>query len=627
MHQGRLVTTLGTVLLLDVLRVFLPSLITLFGQAGATGPALMGAFALVWFLAPFPFVYLARWVPPLALALSAGGLLAVGRVALQATEGGGPQLYLASSLVGLGVVGLVCTVMATVTDGRVSALGVMTGVVAGVAASAALHTVLGTVDPLWREGALVWVGVSLLAVTYLGTAARAWRATSVPPMPTPPRSWLALGPLLFLSGLYTANPAVAETIGGTPYAASALAVVAVASIAVAAHPRWVSPNPYVPLAVLLAVLATLAFAARLPGDVPGALPAWTLIALLLGQLALAACAGWAATDTVTAASPTRTGVLATLGLLGFVVLVFAFYAAYDLHVTNTYVPFAALLLLAVAVLPRMGDAVPPPPEHVLPATAVAAALTLVVTIAAPLARPEADAPRPSADGLRVAAYNVRMGFGMDGRFSVAEQADTLRELDADVIALSEVDRGWLLNGGHDGLSLLAEHLDMTAYWAPADGPFWGDAVLTNLPVSSVRGHALPGSGPTGAQALEVTVAHDGTEVTVVSTHLQPEGYDLGNPTARAQLDALFDIAATAHERGTPVVVAGDLNFEPEELSLGEVLHDAFADVRPFPTMAADTRSDQQIDHILTTEELTASDPANPDVPHSDHRPIAVTLTH
>ena len=627
MHQGRLVTMLGTVLLLDVLRIFLPSLITLFGQAGATGPEFMGAFALVWFLAPLPFVYLARWVPPLAPALTAGGLLAVGRVALQATEGGDPQLYPASSLVGLGVVGLVCTVMATVTDGRVSALGVMTGVVSGVAASAALHTALGTVDPLWRDGVLPWVGVLLLAVAYLGAAIRAWRATSVPPMPTPPRTWLALGPLLFLSGLYTANPAVAETIGGTPYAASALAVVAVASVAVVARPRWISPDPFVPLAVLLAVLTTLALAVHLPADVPGTLPSWTLIALLLGQPALAASVGWAATNTITAASPTRTGVLATLGSVSFVVLVFAFYAAYDLHTSNTYVPFAALLLLTAAILPRTGYTVPPPPEHVLPVAAAAAALTLVVTVAVPLARPRAEAPEPTADGLRVAAYNVRMGFGMDGRFSVAEQADTLRELDADVIALSEVDRGWLLNGGHDGLSLLADHLGMTAYWGPADGPFWGDAVLTNLPVTSVLGHVLPESGPTGAQALEVTVDHDGTEVTVISTHLQPEGYDLGNPTAREQLDALFEIASDAHTRGTPVVVAGDLNFEPEELPLGEVLHDAFADVRPFPTMAADTRSDQQIDHILSTEDLTASDPAGPDVPHSDHRPIAVTLTH
>ena len=621
MRQGRLVTMLGTVLFLDVLRVFLPSLITLFGRAGATSPEIMGAFALVWFLAPFPFVFLARWLSPLSLTLATGGLLALGRVVIQTTEGGEPQLYLASALVGLGSVWLVCTVMATVSDGRMSAHGVMTGLVAGVAASAVLHTALGTVDLLWRDGALTWTGVVALAAGFLVLATRVRRAPANSAAPTGPRAWLALGPLLFLSGLYTANPAVAETVGGSPYAASALAVVAVASVAVTAHPRRFSFHPAIALVVLFTALVIL----WLGTDPSGALPAWTLAAVLLGQPALAACVGWATTNTVTGVSATRTGVLAVLGLLSFVVLVFAFYAAYDLHVPNTYVPFAALLLLAIA-MPLRGEAASVPEARVLPAIAVAAVLTLVITVAAPLARPDVTAPERDGEGLRVAAYNVRMGFGMDGRLSIAEQAEILRELDADVIALSEVDRGWLLNGGHDGLSLLADHLGMRAYWGPADGPFWGDALLTNLPVTEVREHTLPTSGPTGAQALEVIIDHDGTEVTVISTHLQPEGYDLGNPTARAQLEALFEIAGSAHERGTPVVVAGDLNFEPEESPLGQVLHDAFAEARPFPTMAAGTRSDQQIDHILISREWEPSDPAGPDVPHSDHRPIAVTLT-
>lgn len=45
-----------------------------------------------------------------------------------------------------------------------------------------------------------------------------------------------------------------------------------------------------------------------------------------------------------------------------------------------------------------------------------------------------------------------------------------------------------------------------------------------------------------------------------------------------------------------------------------------------PHPAGETGSDQQIDHVLHTGDLAPSDPANPDVPHSDHRPVAATLT-
>ncbi|MET9709982.1 endonuclease/exonuclease/phosphatase family protein [Nocardiopsis alba] len=625
MRQGRLSTLLGTVLLLDVLRVFLPSLITLFGQAGSTGPEIMGAYALAWFLLPFPAALLARRVPPATLALVTAALLAVGRIALQTTEGGDPQLYLSSALVGLGAVWLTCVVAATAADGRTNAHEVMIGVVAGTATSTVAHTALGTVDPLWREGVLVWTGVVVVCAAFLAASLWTLRAEAGEPAPVGPRAWLSLGPLLFLTGLYTANPAVARTLAETPYASVVIAVVAVLSVAVTARPRVFVPGPLAPLIVLFAVLAALWLAPSLAADVPGAPPTWTWALLVPGQLALAACAGLAVSRPAPEVTAVRTGTLASSGLLLFVVLVFAFYAAYDLHIPNAYVPFLALLLLAAALPLRPGTDTTPPSRPMPGAVGVAAALALAVTLAPLFVRSETAPAEPGSDGLRVAAYNVRMGFGMDGRLSTAEQAETLRALEADVIALGEVDRGWLLNGGHDHLSALAEHLGMTAYWGPADGPFWGDALLTNLPVTRLRGHTLPESGPTGAQALEATLTWRDTEVTVIATHLQPEGYDLVDPSSRAQLSALMEIAENAHGRGTPVVVAGDLNLEPEDLPLGETLHDAFADARPFPTMVAAARSEQQIDHILVTDDWRPSDPAAPDVPHSDHRPIAITL--
>ena len=116
---------------------------------------------------------------------------------------------------------------ATAADGRTNAHEVMIGVVAGTAASSVAHTALGTVDPLWREGVLVWTGVVVVCAAFLAASLWTLRAEAGEPAPVGPRAWLSLGPLLFLTGLYTANPAVARTLAETPYASVVTAVVAI----------------------------------------------------------------------------------------------------------------------------------------------------------------------------------------------------------------------------------------------------------------------------------------------------------------------------------------------------------------------------------------------------------------
>lgn len=631
MRRDLLAAAVGTVLLLDALRVFLPSLITVFGQAGTTDPALMGAFALAWFLAPFPFVPLARRIPPTALAGAAAVVMAAGRLALQATEGGDPQLYVSAATVGAGTVWLVCTAQASAVDGRLRGREVVTGIVAAIAATAVVRSLFGAIDLVWWPTPLAWAPVTAEVGLLLLLLLNVRDTAPEPARPVPPRAWLVLGPLFFLTGLYTANPAVGQTLAGSPLGAAAVATGAVLSVGLVRRPLLLGRSRWAAPAVLLAALAWLAWASS-DGVSPGAAALSSTAALVAGQLALAACAGRAVLARPERASAARSGLAAASGLLVFVVLVFAFYSAYDLYVPNAYVPFLAAVLLLPAVSSPVPETGGPPRPRALALTAGAAALTLAATALWPgfAARTFAPAPAGGAEGLRVAAYNVRMGFGMDGRFSVTEQAEALRRLDADVVVLSEVDRGWLLNGGNDGLSRLALELGMAAHWGPADGPLWGDAVLTSLPVTRERRHPLTPSGPTGAQALEVTVDHGGTAVTVVSTHVQPADYDFRAESSRRQLSEIAEIARRAGERGTPVVVAGDLNIEPDDPAWGLLtehgLLDAFRDARPFPTLPGETGSDQQIDHVLHTGDLAPSDPANPDVPHSDHRPVAVTLT-
>ena len=48
---------------------------------------------------------------------------------------------------------------------------------------------------------------------------------------------------------------------------------------------------------------------------------------------------------------------------------------------------------------------------------------------------------------RVVTYNIQYGIGLDGKYDLERIVDSVR--DADIIALQEVTRGFVRNGGRD----------------------------------------------------------------------------------------------------------------------------------------------------------------------------------
>lgn len=661
--RATLRTMFGVAILIEALRVFLPSLITVYGRAGDTPAQQMGIFALAWFAAALVPVLLATFVSRRLLMLVAAAVLIVGRLGLQLTHGGEAQLYLAGIAVLGGVCFLATTAMTTIDMRRF-----VPGLLWGFALSTGTYAALDTIDLAWRDGTLplALVGAELLAFLVTQDLRYAWsvvprpvmisvEAEPVPvaagaggrskakpapaPKPTrkltwiqpaaPPeatgspsgaaRAWLAVGPALLLWGIYTGNTAHAQATSGVPETVSVLAVVIATFIgaSMAANP---GRRPWVAAGALVLSAAVFAFGAFTVGGVHGVAPWWTLVGPVVGALSLGACLGWAARTPSGGHHPKWQGFLLVIGLVLFIVLAFAYYAAYDLGIPNDYVPLVAALIIAGLALVRPG---PPSDFAKAPLAAAAGVAVLAVFGVAfiPLWSPVQDAPTGPKDGLRVAAYNIRMGFGLDGTFAIEEQAQALRQLNAHVIVLSEVDRGWLLNGGHDDLRLLARRLGMQFVWAPAADEVWGDAVLTSLPIKGVRNHVLVKGGPTGAQALEVDVRWDERPLTIIATHLQPPA----DWSSLAQVEQLADIVRGARY---PAIVAGDLNLEPGSPAwitlIGAGLLDPFADVRPFNT-APSPEDPQQIDHILMNQGFTGTDPNNLDVPYSDHRPIAVTL--
>ena len=389
------------------------------------------------------------------------------------------------------------------------------------------------------------------------------------------------------------------------------------------------------LGPLALVLGAVLFAAGEPG--------WLGPAVLLTAAGVGACLSLAGAAAPAVAAPAVCGlrrgragppgrrVAAVLGMLLFAVAAVGYYAAYDLGYPNAAVPVAVAGLVAVVALApalRGGTAAPARAASWAWTRPVAVVSGLVALLATNLPAAEVAPLRPGSPpaDVRVVAYNMRMGFGLDGRFDPDGLARVVAAERPDVVLLSEVDRAWLLNGGHDTLTLLSARLRMPYVFAPAADPLWGDAVLSRFPVKSARSERLAALGaPTGAQALGVTLDLGGdARLAVVATHLQPPpGRE---PVAQARAVAQF---ALGYADGRPLVVAGDLNTEPGAPAYAEFtragLVDALAAARPLFTSPADDPR-EQIDHVLVSPGVVAGGPVAPRSTASDHLPVAVTLT-
>ncbi|MFC8846253.1 MULTISPECIES: endonuclease/exonuclease/phosphatase family protein [unclassified Micromonospora] len=618
---------LGIVVLTDVLRVFLPSVITIFGQAAATPAELLGAFALGWFVLALAFPLLVRRLGARPATLAAAVALGGARLALTAAPGGRMQLWLATA--GL-LAGLLWLAGTATTTGRP-----VPGLALGIALGAIVHASLGTYDLVWRGGPAGWSGSVALVALFLVATARPAR----PAEPGGARAWLLAGPALLLTGLVALSPAVAATAssyrGGSesglarspePGDLSTLVAWAVGLFLFGALNRpprgpWRGAGP------LALVAGAVLFATGEP-QLLG--PAVVLAAAGTGAcLALAGAAPPAAAPPTGGATPwrsSRPGLAAVLGMLLFAVAAVGYYAAYDLGYPNAAVPVGVAGLVAAVALgggPRRATSTPP--RRWVPGITAATTLVVLVATGLPFGVPTPLRPGTPPAGVRVVAYNIRMGYGLDGRFDPGGLARVVARERPDVVVLGEVDRGWLLNGGHDTLALLAARLRMPYVFAPAADPLWGDAVLSRFPMAAARSERLASVGaPTGAQALGVTVDLGGdVRLAVVATHLQPPpGRE---PVAQARAVAGF---AFRYAAGLPLVVAGDLNTEPGSPGYAEFtragLVDALASARPLPTSPADDPR-EQIDHVLVSAGVRAADPVAPRSTASDHLPVAVTL--
>lgn len=260
-------------------------------------------------------------------------------------------------------------------------------------------------------------------------------------------------------------------------------------------------------------------------------------------------------------------------------------------------------------------------------------------LTAGLAAPAAAGPGPGGPSapdrpVRVMSYNIHHGAGTDDRLDLTRIAAEIRDSDADIVGLQEVDRHWSERSAFaDQAQELARMLRMhVVYGANLDrDPLnpgeprrqYGTAILSDAPIHEWQNTLLPRTGNLEQRGLlEALVTVRGVPVRVFTTHLQHNSQQ----ERIAQIAAIREVIGMAQES---VVLTGDLNARPdtpEIAAITEDLVDAWAEagVGNGYTLSA-TNPYARIDYVMHTDDVVARTAAVLSTTGSDHLPVVADL--
>jgi len=256
--------------------------------------------------------------------------------------------------------------------------------------------------------------------------------------------------------------------------------------------------------------------------------------------------------------------------------------------------------------------------------------------------------------MRVATWNLLHGLDVrTGRIDLEAVSAGIKALDADVVALQEVDREQSRTGGVDEVDWLVQRLGYHGVFAPAllgnpqrrwvpgpgagpdpGGPAYGVGLLSRVPLQDVERRVLPGGGAGERRPEDVgrVVPSMDHEPRVLLQGRVPSGAGPDLVVATAHLSFLPWIGArqvrvaAAMARGLagagPAVLMGDLNLPLRMLRVamlgtGWQIHGVGS---TYPSW----RPTMQLDHVLghgvrlTDVEAGARGP-------SDHLPVGATV--
>ena len=160
--------------------------------------------------------------------------------------------------------------------------------------------------------------------------------------------------------------------------------------------------------------------------------------------------------------------------------------------------------------------------------------------------------------MRIVTWNIHRCIGLDRKYDPLRVVRVLKKLDADIIALQEVDSSLHGPDGRDQLTFLATELKMQSAMGPTlarDYGVYGNAILARHSIvqSSLHDLSFRKFEPRGA--LEVLIRVERTFVKFICLHLGLKHWE--RKYQATQIQSLLSRAGSSDE--VSVVLLGDFN--------------------------------------------------------------------
>lgn len=232
---------------------------------------------------------------------------------------------------------------------------------------------------------------------------------------------------------------------------------------------------------------------------------------------------------------------------------------------------------------------------------------------------------PEVDTVRILAYNIHHGGGMDSIVDLERIAALIRDVDPDLVALQEIDSVATRTGGVDQAAELGRLTGLHAMYGrfmPYQGGAYGMALLSRWPVEDVENVRLPdGAEPRTALSAIVRSPTTARRLRLVGIHFYRTAEE-----RMAQARALDE-----HLAGDtiPTMLAGDFNSTPDSevmayLGRSWSIVDKGADRLTFPSYGPVREIDfvllRPADRFEVVESRLLDEPVA-----SDHRPVVVEV--